>query len=109
MTAPTTEYRTDPPGRQPRSPQPTRPPRPLGEYCSDLSIMLGSLSIVTFWMFGFGILLGAGAIVAGIAADRNPGLEGNESNSLEALLGIFAGAFGIAAGLVFLAAALPNL
>ncbi|WP_172651003.1 hypothetical protein [Rhodococcus opacus] len=108
MTATTTGLRHDPHKSVPRSSWP-RPPRLLGEYCTDLSFMLGSLSIVMFWMFGFGILLGAGAIAAGIAAYRHPAVEGNEPKGLEALLGILTGAFGIAAGLVFLAAALPNL
>lgn len=91
MTATTTEFRHDRHNSEPHSSWPTRPRRPLGEYCSDLSIMLGSLSIVMFWMFGFGILLGAGAIAAGIAANRHPGVEGNESKGLVALLGMLTG------------------
>ncbi|MDV7352567.1 hypothetical protein R4282_05975 [Rhodococcus oxybenzonivorans] len=83
--------------------------RPLGAYCSDVSVMLGALSIVMFWMFGFGILLGAGAIATGIVASRNPSVEADESTSLEALIGILTGAFGIAVGIVFLAAALPHM
>nr|WP_271214048.1 hypothetical protein [Rhodococcus wratislaviensis]GLK41346.1 hypothetical protein GCM10017611_82220 [Rhodococcus wratislaviensis] len=108
MTATTTGFRHDPHKSVPRSSWPG-PPRLLGDYCTDFSFMLGSLSIVMFWMFGFGILLGAGAIAAGIAAFRHPAVEGNEPKGLEALLGILTGACGIAAGLVFLAAALPNL
>lgn len=61
MTATTTGFRHDPHKSVPRSSWPS-PPRLLGEYCTHLSFMLGSLSIVMFWMFGFGILLGAGAI-----------------------------------------------
>ena len=109
MTAPTTGFRPEPHGREPHSSRTTTLSRPDGGQLSDLSIMLGLLSIVMFWMFGFGIPLGAGAIAAGIAAHRHPTVEGNESKALEALLGVLAGAFGIAAGLVFLAAALPNL
>ncbi|WP_374212591.1 hypothetical protein [Rhodococcus tibetensis] len=83
--------------------------RPLGAYCSDVSVMLGALSIVMFWMFGFGMLLGAGAIATGIVAARHPSVEADESTSLEALIGILTGAFGIALGIVFLAAALPHM
>ncbi|WP_124395452.1 hypothetical protein [Rhodococcus wratislaviensis] len=109
MTVTTTRFRPDPDSFEPCSSRPTRPPRPLGENCSDLSIMLGALSIVMFWTFGFGILLGAAAIGTGIVANRHRAVEENESKALEALLGILTGALGIAAGLVFLTAALPNL
>src|SRR3989304_447124 len=39
------------------------------EY-SDMALMLGGLSILTFWMFGLGILLGAPAIRTALAARR---------------------------------------
>ena len=109
MTVAPAQFRPDPPSSGRRPSWRTGPSRSLGEYCNDLSIMLGSLSIVMFWTFGFGILLGVGAVAAGIVANRHPAVEGNEPKALEALLGTLAGAFGIAAGLVFLAAALPQL
>ncbi|QSE87509.1 hypothetical protein JWS13_02120 (plasmid) [Rhodococcus pseudokoreensis] len=71
--------------------------------------MLGALSIVTFWAFGVGVALGVGAVVAGIVAARQPDVQDNESASLKALLGMLAGVFGIVAGVIFLASALPNL
>nr|WP_271211856.1 hypothetical protein [Rhodococcus wratislaviensis] len=92
-----------------RLPWLARPQHLQGEHWSDISVMLGALSIVMFWMFGFGIVLGVCAIAAGIAANRHPAVEGSEPKSLEALLGILTGAFGIAAGTVFLTAALPHL
>lgn len=98
---------SSPPARLP--PRLARPQHLQGEHWSDISVMLGALSIVMFWMFGFGIVLGVCAIAAGIAANRHPAVEGSESKSLEALLGILTGAFGIAAGTVFLTAALPHL
>ena len=89
------------------SPLPARPH--LGARLSDASIMFGALSIVTFWMFGFGILLGAAALVTGALAARRPDVADHESTCLEALLGMLAGVFGIAAGLIFLGSALPHL
>ena len=45
--------------------------RPIAsdEY-SDMALMLGALSILTFWMFGLGILLCAAAIGTALAARR---------------------------------------
>ncbi|MBC2644484.1 hypothetical protein H5400_37630 [Rhodococcus wratislaviensis] len=60
-------------------------------------------------MFGFGILLGAAALATGALAARRPDVVDHGSTSPEALLGMLAGAFGIAAGLIFLGSALPNL
>ncbi|EKT81111.1 hypothetical protein WSS_A18444 [Rhodococcus opacus M213] len=70
-----------------RLPWLARPQHLQGEHWSDISVMLGALSIVMFWMFGFGIVLGVCAIAAGIAANRHPAVEGSEPKSLEALLG----------------------
>ncbi|WP_043824826.1 hypothetical protein [Rhodococcus opacus] len=89
------------------SPPPARP-RPATRL-SDAAIMFGALSIATFWMFGLGIALGAAALVAGALALRHPDIADHESTSLEALLGMLAGVCGIAAGLIFLVSALPNL
>ena len=79
------------------------------EKGADLALMLGALSIVTFWTFGFGIVLGAAAIGTGIAATRRPAVFTDEAKSLDALVGMLTGMFGILAGVVFLSWALPNL
>ena len=104
MTTPARSFPTEPARN---SSLPARPR--LGAHLSDAAIMFGALSIVTFWMFGFGIALGAAALVTGALAVRRPDVADHESTSLEALLGMLAGAFGIAAGLIFLVSALPNL
>lgn len=39
-----------------------------GETVSDLSVMLGAFSIVTYWAFGVGIVLGVAAVVAAVCA-----------------------------------------
>jgi hypothetical protein len=81
----------------------------LSEEVSSVAALLGAFSIVVFWTFGFGIVLGAGAITAGVYAVRHPAIASNESKSLEALVGILTGAFGINIGTFFLLAAFPHL
>lgn len=80
----------------------------LRHWGSDTSIALGALSVITFWTFGLGIVLGLGAIGAGIVASRSEAVEDSESKSLEALFGILSGGFGVLAGLVFLLVAAPH-
>ncbi|MFC9518424.1 hypothetical protein ACFTSD_22055 [Nocardiaceae bacterium NPDC056970] len=86
-----------------------RPPAPLLEWLrrsgSDTSIALGALSVITFWTFGLGIVLGLGAIGAGVVASRS---EEREPKSLEALFGILSGVLGVVAGLIFLLVAAPQ-
>ncbi|PTR32310.1 hypothetical protein C8K36_1011362 [Rhodococcus sp. OK519] len=74
----------------------------------DASIALGALSVITFWTFGLGIVLGAGAIVSGVVAARARTPDDAEPRSLEPLFGILSGALGVAAGLTFLAVAGPQ-
>ncbi|WFR71010.1 hypothetical protein P9209_16590 [Prescottella defluvii] len=80
----------------------------LGRAGSDTSIALGALSVITFWTFGLGIVLGVGAIGVGVAASRSEAAGDSEPNSLEALFGILSGAFGVLAGVIFLAVAGPQ-
>ena len=87
---------------------PAAPTSRLETRLSGAAIMFGALSIMTFGMFGFGIVLGGAALVTGALSLRRPDVTGNESTSLEALLGMLAGVFGIAAGLIFLVCALPH-
>ncbi|WP_317559069.1 hypothetical protein [Rhodococcus erythropolis] len=78
------------------------------EY-SDMALMLGALSILTFWMFGLGILLGAAAIGTALAA-RRPDTPGHDpSDNTVGIVGILTALAGIAFGIVFLTAALPHL
>ncbi|MCL2535109.1 MAG: hypothetical protein FWE39_13185 [Nocardiaceae bacterium] len=74
----------------------------------DTSIALGALSVITFWTFGLGIVLGLGAIGAGVVASRSEIVADSEPKSLEALFGILSGALGIVAGVIFLAVAGPQ-
>jgi len=78
------------------------------EY-SDMALMLGALSILTFWMFGLSILLGATAIGTALAA-RRPDTPGRDlGDNTAGVVGILTGTAGIAFGAVFLTAALPHL
>ncbi|MDJ0105337.1 hypothetical protein QM646_02890 [Rhodococcus erythropolis] len=78
------------------------------EY-SDMALMLGALSILTFWMFGLGILLGAAAIGTTLAS-RRPDTPGHDPRDDTAgIAGILTGIANIASGIVFLTAALPHL
>ncbi|MFJ7624285.1 hypothetical protein ACIQYZ_36475 [Rhodococcus erythropolis] len=78
------------------------------EY-SDMALMLGALSILTFWMFGLGIILGAAAIGIALAA-RRPDTPGRDlGDNTAGVVGILTGIAGIAFGAVFLTAALPHL
>lgn len=78
------------------------------EY-SDTALMLGALSILTFWMFGLGILLGAAAIGT-VLAGRGPDTPGHDpSDNSVGIVGILTAISGIAFGVVFLTAALPHM
>ncbi|RVW09065.1 hypothetical protein EGT67_12980 [Prescottella agglutinans] len=74
----------------------------------DTSIALGALSVITFWTFGLGIVLGIGAIGAGVVATRSVTVGDGEPRSLEAVFGILSGVFGVVAGVIFLAVAGPH-
>jgi hypothetical protein len=77
------------------------------EY-SDMALMLGALSILTFWMFGLGILLGAAAIGTALTA-RRPKTPGQHPNARQGIAGVLTGIAGVAFGIIFLTAALPHL
>lgn len=82
----------------------TTPPGSNG--AGDVAVMLGALSVVAFWTFGLGVLLGVGAVVAAAVARA---AKADEPVPIEAVIGAVAGVGGIAAGLMFLAAALPHM
>lgn len=106
----------DHPHLDPAHPEPTEPAEPaapaerlrLRRPGSDTAIALGALSVVTFWTFGLGIVLGLAAIGTGVLASRSEDVEDSESKSLEALFGILAGTFGVAVGAVFLVVVAPH-
>ncbi|MDQ1181902.1 hypothetical protein [Rhodococcus sp. SORGH_AS_0301] len=71
---------------------------------ADASVLLGALSVVAFWSFGFGVLLGIAALVAGVLATRV-----SDADRADTVIGLLTGAVGVIAGGIFLAAAVPWL
>ncbi|BDQ23299.1 hypothetical protein RQN9TF_29090 [Rhodococcus qingshengii] len=83
---------------------------------SERSEMLGALSVLLFWAFGFGILLGVGALTTGIfALRRHPKKSGGHllSNARQlpwdAIVGLFTGFIGLALSGWFFVVVLPNM
>lgn len=68
----------------------------------DVAVMLGALSIVAFWSFGIGVLLGLGAVVTAVVARRRA-LAAHRPVTVETFLGAACGIAGMGAGLIFLA------
>lgn len=98
----------DPEPTEEKSPPFTAALRWLRRSGGDTSIALGALSVITFWTFGLGIVLGIGAIGAGVVASRSEVVVDGEPKSLDALFGILSGVFGVVAGVIFLAVAGPQ-
>lgn len=74
----------------------------LDGHHADAALLLGALSVVTFWTFGLGLVLGLGALVLGAVALRTP-----DADHMDTGIGVAAGVVGVVAGLVFLGATLP--
>ena len=66
-----------------------------GSRLPTVSIMLGALSVASFWVFGLGFVLGLCAVVCGAVATARTAVADDEAASLRALLGIVAGVAGI--------------
>lgn len=75
---------------------------------TDSALMVGALSIVSFWAPGFGVVLGILAVVAALWADRSPMLSGPRAPRGDAALAYGAGILGIVLGVGFLSMVLPN-
>ncbi|MBC2644463.1 hypothetical protein H5400_37505 [Rhodococcus wratislaviensis] len=69
--------------------------------------MWGGLSVALFWAFGLGMVLGAVAVVTGVTALRGRPEDGGGPTARDALVGIAAGAVGIALGMLFLLSLIP--
>ncbi len=66
-----------------------------GSRLPAVSIILGALSIGTFWVIGLGFVLGVTAVVCGAVATSRSAVADDEAASLRALLGVVAGVAGI--------------
>ena len=81
-------------------------------HCSRLpraSIIMGTLSIASFWMSGVGFVLGLSAVAYGTLATSQSDIAEDEAASLWALLGVVAGIGGIIASTILLAPLLVDL
>ncbi|WP_252189627.1 MULTISPECIES: hypothetical protein [unclassified Rhodococcus (in: high G+C Gram-positive bacteria)] len=78
----------------PSADTPERPAR-RSSRLPTVSIVLGALSIPSFWVFGLGFVLGLCAVVCGAFATTRTAVADDEAASLRALLGIVAGVAGI--------------
>lgn len=75
---------------------------------TDLAIMIGALSIVTFWAAGIGIGAGLVAVATALWAHRSPDLVGERATREDTALAVGTGAIGIVVGVCFLLVVLPN-
>ncbi|MFD9664024.1 hypothetical protein ACFWAY_20730 [Rhodococcus sp. NPDC059968] len=66
-----------------------------GSRLPAVSIILGALSIGSFWVVGLGFALGVAAVLCGAIATLRSSVADDEAASLRALLGVVAGAAGI--------------
>lgn len=75
---------------------------------TDSALMIGALSIVSFWAPGLGVALGILAVLAALWADRSPMLAGPRAPRGDAALAYGAGILGIVLGIAFVVMVLPN-
>lgn len=75
---------------------------------TEFAIMIGALSVVTFWAAGIGIGAGLVAVATALWADRSPDLEGEKASREDTALAVGSGALGIIVGVCFLMMVLPN-
>ena len=75
--------------------------QPQSNGVATASLVLGILSIVTFWAFGFGAVLGILAIVLGVMGRRRAREAVGNPNAGRATAGIVTGILGAIGGLLF--------
>lgn len=75
---------------------------------TESALMVGALSIVSFWAPGLGVALGMLALAAALWADRSSMLSGPRATRGDAALAYGAGTLGIVLGVGFLAIVIPN-
>ncbi|MGF0311878.1 hypothetical protein [Rhodococcus sp. IEGM1428] len=70
---------------------------------TEIAVMFGALSIVSFWAAGLGIAAGLIAVAAALWADRTPDLEGEPAERWDLALAVGTGVIGVIVGAGFLA------
>lgn len=72
------------------------------------ALVLGIVSILTFWTCGLGVLLGILAVIFGVMGRSRAREAPGSPNAGRALAGVITGLFGIVGGVVFLAVLIPD-
>lgn len=75
---------------------------------TEIAVMFGALSIVSFWAVGIGVAAGLIAVASALWADRTPDLSGARADRSDTALAIGTGAVGIIVGVCFLLMVLPH-
>ncbi|MCZ4518020.1 hypothetical protein O4220_05775 [Rhodococcus ruber] len=70
---------------------------------TEIAVMFGAMSIVSFWAAGLGIAAGVIAVATALWADRTPDLTGERAERTDTALAIGTGILGIVVGVGFLA------
>ncbi|CAB4908215.1 unannotated protein [freshwater metagenome] len=70
---------------------------------TEIAVMLGALSVVSFWAAGLGIAAGLIAVASALWADRSPDLSGERAERTDTALAVGSGILGIIVGVGFLA------
>lgn len=95
------------------SPAPTHWPPPTAAQrvarWGERSAMLGALSVLVFWAFGIGIILGAGAIATGLFTLRRLRQDPSSPLPVDAVVGLITGIIGLALSASFFVTILPDL
>ncbi|WP_436792947.1 DUF4190 domain-containing protein [Actinospongicola halichondriae] len=89
-------------GGVPGQPQVYGAPRASNGFAT-AALVLGILSILLFWTFGFGVIAGILAIVFGIVGRSRAKQMAVDSRAGQATAGIVTGVLGVLAGLAFIA------
>lgn len=83
------------------SPEPDSPD--ADRRYGDHALMLGTLSILLFWTFGAGLLVGYAALIAGgMSTNSRSNIESASPIPVEPFLGMATGLIGIVTGAAFL-------
>lgn len=95
------------------SPPPTHWPPPTAAQrvarWGERSEMLGALSVLVFWAFGVGIVLGAAAIATGVFTLRRLAKEPENPLPIDAVIGLITGIIGLALSASFFLMLIPNM
>ncbi|OZD65613.1 hypothetical protein CH272_11060 [Rhodococcus sp. 05-340-1] len=74
---------------------------------TEIAVMFGALSIVSFWAAGLGIAAGLIAVASALWADRSPDLAGERAERSDTALAVGTGILGIVVGVGFVVMVLP--